>query len=206
MLIAQTNMREYFREALSVALRKKGVDVTETAQAYLVHLLAEFGRTDAAFAGVERGETQALATWLTRAQEASPDEAVRIYKHMGDSSLYLTGFFSDSVQSAPVPRDYYVSMGGQAYASVAGLMRSHAATSAALFAELSDRFGDLVDLLCAMSLHGERSVPSGSLSSDKLLSLVERYRRTHNPEILETLKTHGVVLRPGLDVESDLVN
>lgn len=205
MLITQTNMREYFREALSVALRKKGVEVTETAQAYLVHLLAEFGRADAAFAGVERGESPALATWLTRAQEAEPDEALRIYKHMGDSSLYLTGFFADSVQSAPVPKDYYVSMGGQAYASVAGLMRPSAATTSALFAELSDRFADLVELLCAMSLHGERSVPSGSLPDEKLLTLVERYRRTQNPEILETLRAHGVVLRPGLDGDSEVV-
>ncbi len=198
MLVTQTNMREYFREALEVAQRAKGVEVTETAQAYLVHLLAEFGRSEAVFAGLEPGEQPALATWLTRAQDAAPDEALRIYKHMGDSSLYLTGFFSDSVQRAPVPRDYYVSMGGQAYASVAGLMRSSAATSAALFAELSTRFGDLVDLLCAMSLHGERSLPSGSLSDEKVLSLMERYERTQNPEILETLRAHGVVMKPGM--------
>jgi hypothetical protein len=193
-------MRDYFREALGAAMKKTSVRLTDVVQAYVVNLLAEFARTENVYAGTDRGQKPVFVELLTRAQEADPQEAVRIYKHMGDSSLYFTGFFTESMEREIVGRDYYVSMGGTAYASVAGLMRPTAASSSALFAELSDRFPALVDLLMAMSLHGERNAP---VPDAHLLSLVERYRRTGNRELLDALASQGVVLRPGLGVEPD---
>ncbi len=205
MLTPQTSIREYFREALGTAMKERSVPLTEQAQVYLVHLLCEFARADKAFAGTDHGESPALALMLQRAQEAEPQEAVRIYKHMGDSSLYLTGFFADATAHAVVSRDYYLSMGETAYSSVASFLRSSAATSSALFAELADQFTRLVDLLAAVSLHGEKN-SAEQLSDEKLLALVDRYRRTGNPELLEALKAHGVVLKPGVQGGNDLVN
>ena len=200
MLVPSTSMREYFREALGAAMKKTTVRLTDDAQAYVVNLLAEFARAENVYAGTDRGEKPVFVEMLTRAQEAEPPEAVRIYKHMGDSSLYFTGFFTESVKREAVSREYYVSMGGTAYASVAGLMRPTAASSSALFAELSDRFPELVALLSAMSLHGERNAP---VPDAHTLSLVERYRRTGNRELLDALAAQGVVLRPGLWVEPE---
>ena len=185
--MTSTSMRAYFREALSEALRRRPVPLTETAQAYVVNLLAEFASTEKAYAGDDT-----LVDLMMRAQEAEPQEAVRIYKHMGDHSLYRTGFFGESVDLGV---EYYVSMGGGAYQSVAALMRPTAASSSALFLELADRFQALVDVLAAMSLHGEKT---GELPDAKLLALVERYKKTGNPELLEALARHGVVLRPGV--------
>ena len=149
-----------------------------------------------------------MAVLLCRAQEAEPSEAVRIYKHMGDSSLYLSGFFQEAVERTAVNVDYYMSMGGSAYASVAGLMRPMAASSSALFAELSDRFCELVDLLAAVSLHGETEKAEGKdpPSDKKILELIERYRRTGRPEILQALEAAGVVLRPGMRDDDDVVH
>lgn len=200
MLVSSANMREYFREALGSALRKRPVDLSDTAQAYLVNLLADFGKTENVYAGTDKGEKPTLVDLLARAQEAEPTEAVRIYKHMGDSSLYLSGFFTDAVEKDLCGVEYYVSMGGSAYRSVAGLIRPTAATSSALFDELSDKFKELVDLLAAMSLHGERTAELGDL---RVLALVERYRKTGNKEVLDALARHGVVLRPGVWVEGD---
>lgn len=205
MLTAQTSIREYFREALGTAMRDRAVRLTDEAQVYLVHLLCEFARSENAFAGTDHGDKPALALMLQRAQEAEPTEAVRIYKHMGDSSLYLTGFFADSQAATIVSRDYYLSMGETAYSSVASFLRGSAATSSALFAELADQFTRLVDLLSAVSLHGEKS-SSEKLSDEKLLELVDRYRRTGNAELLEALKAHGVVLRPGVQGGNNLIN
>src|SRR5687768_11608383 len=122
MLVASTSMREYFREALGAALKKTSVQLSDGAQVYVVNLLTEFARSENVYAGTERGEKPVFVELLTRAQEAEPQEAVRIYKHMGDQSLYLTGFFTEAMEKQPVGVDYYVSMGGNAYASVAGLM------------------------------------------------------------------------------------
>ena len=190
-------MREFFRENLTEALKKTSTKLTDTAQVYLVNLLVEFMRAENVYAGVDPGERPILVDLFQRAQEAEPQEAVRIYKHMGDQSLYLTGFFTEAVEGVGV--DYYVSMGGSAYASVAGLMRPTAATSSALFAELSDRFRELVDLLIAMSL----GQPKGDA---RVLGLVERYERTGDKLVLDALKASGIVLRPGVDDDDRDVN
>jgi hypothetical protein len=184
MLVAAGSMREFFRENLTEALKKTSTKLTDTAQVYLVNLLVDFMRAENVYAGVDPGERPVLVDLYQRAQEAEPQEAVRIFKHMGDQSLYLTGFFTEAVNSV----EYYVSMGGSAYASVAGLTRP--STSSALFTELSDRFPQLVDLLNAMSL----SAPSDGPSSTKLLGLVDRFARTGDKKVLDALKSQGIVL------------
>jgi hypothetical protein len=205
MLVGSASMEEFFREAVGTALKRSHLLLSEQAESYVVRLLSEFSRSDRVYAGTERGEEPAMATLLSKAQEAMPDEAVRIYRHMGDSSLYLTGFFTESVQKKTVSVDYYVSMGGSAYASVAGLMRPTAAPASALFAELSERFEQLVDLLNAVSLIAVEGNPA--LTDSKVYELMERYRKTGRPELLRALENLGIVLRPGLnDDGNDVVH
>ena len=199
--MTSASMRDYFRECLGQALRKTPVRLSDTAQVYVVHLLSEFARSENVYAGTDAGEKPVLVELLSRAHDAEPQEAVRIYKHMGDSSLYHSGFFKDSVERHG--RDYYVSMGGSAYASVADLVRSSAASTSALFHELSDRFAELVELLDAMSLHGAEPE---KLDDKKILALIERFRRTGDAAALETLKAHGIVLRPGVDDDDRGIN
>ena len=188
MLVSANNLHEYFREALGVAMYRTSLQVTENAQAYLVYLLSDFTRSENVYAGVEHGDKPTLALLLSRAQEAEPEEALRIFKHLGDSALYLLGFFHDAVQSQVVGARYYVSMGESAYSSAASLTRNtreKALPAATIYTELSHRFGDLVDLLKVMSLHGDRLGTNESLTSEQLMNLVEKYRRTKNPELLE---------------------
>ncbi|HEY1100078.1 MAG TPA: hypothetical protein VGF99_14170 [Myxococcota bacterium] len=198
------SMREYFRETLQDALRERGLSLSEVGQVYVVNLLTEFSRSEHAFSGTDRGDRPVLVELMARAQESAPHEAVRLYKHMGDSSLYLSGFFPSAIERGATSVDYWVSMGGSAYDAVARLVRPTAATSSALFAELAERFGELVDLLCAMSLHGDKT---RKLDDNAVLGLVDRYRHATHPgeqrEVLDTLKRQGVVLRPGVDIDDD---
>lgn len=201
MLVGTASMEEFFKDAVGAALKRTGLSLSAQAEHYVVQLLADFSRAENVYAESERGEPAALATLLSRAQEALPEEAVRIYRHMGDRSLYLSGFFTEAVERRLVSVDYYVSMGGSAYASVAGLMRPAAAHVSALFTELSDRFDKLVDLLHAVSLIALEDNPA--LTDGKVYELMERYRRTGRPELLRALEAWGVVLRPGLSGDGD---
>jgi hypothetical protein len=196
MLVAANNLHEYFREALSTAMSRTSVRVTENAQAYVVYLLTDFTRSEKVYAGVDHGEKPALAILLSRAEAAEHDEALRIFKHLGDTALYLLGFFKEAAQAQVVAPSYYISMGESAYSSVAKLSREHTSNTAALYAELSDRFSDLVALLHAISLHGEREAQGALLSPGQLLDLIERYKRTQSPELLEVLVQNGVSLKP----------
>lgn len=199
MIVSANNLHEYFREALGIAMHRTSLQVTENAQAYLVYLLSDFTRSENVYAGVEHGDKPTLALLLSRAQEAESEEALRIFKHLGDSALYLLGFFHDAVQSQVVGPNYYISMGEVAYSSAASLARvsrENALVATTIYTELAHRFGDLVDLLKVMSLHGNHLETNGNLSPEQVMHLVERYRRTKNPELLELLAKNGVSLSP----------
>ena len=197
MLIAASNMHEYFREALEAAAGRTSVQLSSSAQVYLVYMLCEFARSEKAYAGTERGEVPTFALLLVRAMEANNDEAVRIYKHIGDSSLYELGFFSERAKSKVVSEEYVISMGETAYSSVAHLVRDQAAKQAALYSELADRFLDLIKLFNVMSLYGKEKSEKANLPSAQLLELVEQYEKTKNPQILAILKGYGIIWEKG---------
>jgi hypothetical protein len=205
MIVSANNLHEYFREALGLAMRRTSLQVTENTQAYLVYLLSNFTRSENVYAGVEHGDKPTLALLLSRAQEAEPEEALRIFKHLGDSALYLLGFFHDAVKNQAVGAGYYISMGESAYFSAASLTRvprENALIPNTIYAELAHRFGDLVDLLKIMSLHGNHLNINNNLSSEQVMELAERYRKTKNPELLEFLERNGVSLsQSDADVE-----
>lgn len=185
MLISATNLHEYFRAALMAALKKTSCQVTENTQAYLVYLLSDFTRSENAWAGVDRGEKPIFALLLSRAQEAEPDEALKTFKHVGDTTLYWSGFFHESLNSQAVNHRYYQSIGESAYSSAARL------AGAPVFGELADRFGDLVQILRLISLYGEGNFMKEP-SHAQLLDWIERYRRSNDPELLDLLLKHGV--------------
>ena len=193
MPLSSGNLREYFREALGNAMGESMVHLTDKCQIYLVNLLSEFTRSEHVFSGTDYGENPTLVLMLSRAQEAEPNEAIRIYKHLGDSSLYLSGFFNESVEGRAVSLNYYQSMGESAYSSVAGKIRHTEASGSALFMELAERFGDLVNLFNAMSFHGAKAANANEEMGDReIYDLVQRYRRTGNSEILKVLRDAGV--------------
>lgn len=144
MLIFTSSMQAYFREALSHALEESRVELTEEAKVYLVHFLNDFSRSEKLFAGTDYGEKISIFNLLERATQAEGPEAVQIYRHMGDISLYLLGFFREADVRRPASRSYYLSMGSKGYAQVSALFRCQALNSAILFHELSERFADMV--------------------------------------------------------------
>src|SRR5437870_8170666 len=113
-LKSHASVAEYFYEVVTEAIRNQGVDTSQTAEYYLVNLLAAFtkapppGRDDAALG------MKALAAVL-----AAPDERIRQLKDVGDTSLYISGFFADSLQRRLVDVDYYIQIGGRAYGELA---------------------------------------------------------------------------------------
>lgn len=152
MLILATNTKEYFREALEAALKEAPTDITDETQVYLVHLLNQFSHSEQAFAGTGYKEQITVADLFERANNAdNKSESLRIYKHLGDISLYLLGFFKEERANKIVSLTYYNDMGAIAYANAASISRSQLISSAHLFNELSVKFSDLVALLEAVA-------------------------------------------------------
>lgn len=183
MVLLKKNMQEYFQKALSSAMRHSKSSFSEEIQAYLVYLLTDFARSERVYAGVNAGEEPILVLLLERALESPPTEANRIFKHIGDSTLYLSGFFGEKTQAAGVSNSYYIAMGEDAY------LRLAQNTRVPIYNELSDRFERLVFLLRQVSLQDRKA------SSKEILSWIEQYQQSKSPELQALLAIHGVFLK-----------
>jgi hypothetical protein len=172
---------EYFKELVETAVARQRLQVGELTSYYLVNLLCGFVRFEAG-AGDFDGEPLALR--LAQALESGGLEQRARLRTLGDLSLFVSGFFSDSLSRKSVDVDYYVSMGEYAYGS---LSRSERAAFALVFAELASKFSSFVDVLSDVS---ERSALT---SNADLLRLYERWLRTGSRRDGQLLVERGIV-------------
>ncbi len=185
---------EFFRENLEKALLRHNVTLGEMTEFYVVNLLAEAADVRGLFVNEKSPDAEEpLAITYGRAM-STPHHRERfvLLKKIGDRSLYISGFFSESLKDKPVDIDYYISMGGNAYLSL-----SHMASESAkakpfleIFSEMADKFGLLVDLI------GDISESTGTTSDQDLLRIYERWLATKSERLRERLQEEGIAPIP----------
>ena len=184
--LAARSLNEFFHEAVTGAIRNQGVDSSEHAEFYLVNLLS-------AFATCAHLDDQPLGLQLAEARLAAPEERARHLRQVGDRSLYVSGFFSDSLQRRLVDVDYYIRLGGTAYRQLADLpaaRKGPGVSSAEVFRELGAKFAAFVDVLAEVS---EWAAINSEANSEALLQLYERWRKTGASWIERRLRARGMV-------------
>ena len=182
--------QEYFREVLSDALAQRRIRVQEATEFYLVNLLAaQLYRGQPLGRGEPADASEPLALILKRALEGTREERWRNLKRLGDTSLFVSGFFGDSLARSLVDVDYYIAMGERAYDALADA--PPAPGMEALFAELSERFPQFVDLFA------EIAEMSDLRSNRGLVKLYERFLHTGSQRVAARLRERGVALFAG---------
>jgi hypothetical protein len=171
---------EYFKELVEGALTRQGIVATELTSFYVVHLLTGFVERRQG----EHAEDAPLGIQLARALECAGVEQRASLKQIGDVSLFVSGFFADSLRGKLVDVDYYVSIGGVAYQA---LSRYETDTFSPVFAELAEKFIAFVDVLSEVS---ERSSCASNMD---LLRLYERWLKTGSRRSGQLLAERGVV-------------
>src|SRR5262245_42872701 len=149
---------EFFKELVDGALAHQRLNAGELTAYYVVNLLAGFLQRPAS-------DDQPLAMRLARALESGGMEQRASLREIGDLSLFVSGFFSDSLRNKLVDVDYYIAIGGSAYTA---LSRFDSDTLSPVFGELADKFVGFVDVLSEVS---ERT---SCASNADLLRLYER--------------------------------
>lgn len=186
-ILTDTSVQEYFRELLGEARERQRVVVADSTEYYLVNLLSEYTDVEKLFVREPDGSLQQepLALILARALDAGRDEQVRSLRKLGDTSLYVTGFFYDSLERKLVDARYYMAMGHLAYSSLARVVDG--SPLAALYEELALKFGAIVDVLNEVS---ERL----SLSSQQgVVRLYERFLKTGSARLAHMLAEQGLI-------------
>lgn len=164
--------------------------ILQETEFYLVNLLASRLRARGAGAAPEPAADEPLALILARALAGDRQQRYRELKRLGDTSLFVSGFFSDWLARSTVGTGYYAAMGERAYGSLAegGL---GPAGLAGLYAELSGRFEELADLLAEVAELSELRSNRG------LVRLYQRFLLTGSERVAERLRERGVALFAG---------
>ena len=189
-LLHVKNHIEYFKEMVESAIENQRIDTDETTEFYIVNLLSEFIKTERAYL-VEEGDTgeEPLVTMLTKTLQSDYNERIKRFKQLGDFSLFISGFFSDSLNRKLVDVDYYILIGGIAYNSLSQIMRrkEQGELFYNLFNELAKKFQIFVDVIAEVS---DRS----SIKSNKdILRLYERWLKTGSVRDAELLKEKKII-------------
>lgn len=185
------NLRDYFRQSIDAAIDKQGVAVDPHATHYVVNLLTIFARSEDLYE--DHGDSyglKPLAMMMADSLEAAtPEQRNFALQRIGDVSLFIAGFFADSLAHKLVDLDYYIYMGGNAYGSLSEEIRgtTRGRALAVVYRELARKFQLVVDILNEVREGTRRS------SDLNLLRTYEVWLKTGSRRAEALLREHGVV-------------
>ena len=180
--LLQASPTQFFRNLLREALEEQRVEPSEHAEFYLVSLLERFMRFDGKLLA------RPLAIDYLSSFDQEPSLRYRKLKDVGDTALFMTGVFMDSLERKTVGVDYYAALGKLAYRQVASLPGTPLGKGVVpLFTEMSTRFRDFVRVLAQMSIQEIFS------SDQDLLRIYRRWVATRGARDAELLIRRGVI-------------
>ena len=180
--------REFFLNRVEEAMQRLKVKALPLSQNYLVDLLQHYMFSHNLFPMDEesgKAKRETLAEMYLKAQNSPTPLRLELLKKLGDSSLYVSGFFGDSLNRKVVDIDYYMDMGGVAYGAL-----SHASSDeniGQVYGEFSSRFAAFVDVLTFIS---QESLVQ---TNGDLLRLYDRYISTGSRLAEEQLLERGLL-------------
>jgi hypothetical protein len=183
--------KDFFSDIVQEAISARKMSTFPLAQNYLVSILESYIHTKNLFdTQAENGKLSrdTLAETFLKAQTANTTVKIELLKKLGDVSLYVSGFFADSLSRKVVDVDYYVDMGETAYGVLAGEIKED--TSKKVFKDFSKRFLEYVDILTTIS---QKSLVQ---NDESILRLYEKYLKTGSELARETLEEKGIVTIP----------
>lgn len=185
-LVSESSPIEFFREQLERAMEHQRVSTSAFTEFYLVNLLVASMR-GAYLPQREPGfDETPLALSYVRAMQAARSERARLLRGLGDTALFVSGYFADSLAGKLVDSDYYRAIGGRAYARLSQA-EGLSSFDSGVFGELSERFVQFADLLAEVS---ESSRVEHSNQS--VLKLYERWLQTGSQRAARLLAERGL--------------
>ncbi len=115
-IILSANLKGFFFEGLSEINKKSLCPVPESIIYYSSDVLDKFALSQDFFETSEgKVREKILGMKLLEATQFNRDEQKKIYKEVGDMSLLVCGYFSESVNKKIIDTQYYSQLGKMAY-------------------------------------------------------------------------------------------
>lgn len=184
---------EHFAELLKEACVEKNVRLLPRSEAYLIQLLHHYIDSKNLFSPFQQTEVHekipdTFAEIYLHALNSSEPKNKEIMRVLAERSLYLSGFFGDSLNQRMVDLDYYMNIGSAAYLNLAGWTKE--SNTAEIYYLLAKRFEDHAGLLSYIS---EKSALQATAN---ILDLYERYLKTGSKLAQDKLTELGVTSLP----------
>ncbi|HVO25830.1 MAG TPA: hypothetical protein VMW56_19600 [Candidatus Margulisiibacteriota bacterium] len=177
--LLQRNLTEFFRDLLQSAMHNQAVHSSEDSEFYLVKLLEGFAHAPRDWF------SRPLALEYLESFHSPVTHRYGKLKRVGDTALFISGLFMESLHRQVVSSDYYVQLGRTAYAHLSELPGEGARGD--LFAELAERFQDFVRVLAEISFE---SLFRGDVHT---LRVYTRWMYTRSDRDARWLLRHGVI-------------
>ena len=171
--------RELFKELLDKAIANQRAKIDEETRAYVVGMLHGYIEN-------MQIDKRPLALMLKDALEDAGQMRAAKLRKLGDTSLFVSGFFPEILESGPVDSNYYISMGERAYDALGTIVSRH--TKNAVFTEISRKFSNLVDLLNEISERTWATTESG------IIKMCDRMTSTGSARLAVILREQGVIV------------
>ena len=183
---------EHFSEVVHEACAQRQVKTHPQIEAYLVQVLKHYVTSNNFHqplqSEAEEKVPDTFAEMYLVALNSETKKKKELMRAVAEKSLYLTGFFAESLSKKVVDIDYYTQIGSAAYSNLAAWTKEDALSK--VFDVVSRRFTDFVYVLNYVS---EKSLIQ---SNPDVLKLYDRYLRTGSELAREKLTELGVVTLP----------
>ena len=183
------SLESFFGDHVRRAFVEEGLSAGEPTASYLVRLLAAYAAQPIADRPLALRLLEALG------DDVSPSQRRVQLRQIGDTSLYVSGFWADSLSGKLIDVDYYIDLGGTAYGERARATTSHGGGDVVaglgasdVFGELAANFGRFVEVLMIVS----RKTACAGGNRD-VVRLYERWLRTKSRWAARRLVEIGVL-------------
>ena len=181
------SLEELFKSFLNEGLSRLNLHISPLAQNYIGSLLIFYIQSDSLFEidqSSGKKVIKPLAEIYLKAQEAPLNEKLLLLRQIGDRTLYLGGFFRESLNRKIANLNYFLNMGQGAYESLA---EHHLQDET--FRELSHHFTDIIDALSYISnKHCVRT-------DIDLMEICKKYLRTGSKVAACQLEDYGFLVQ-----------
>lgn len=153
-------------------------------------MLKSFLKTDSLYTKNENGkyESKMLAELFLSSQVEDKILKTSKLKQLGETTLYVSGFFASSFKKKLVNQSYYIQVGEMVYSSLSSLTEDN--KTQGIYRHFSNRFTDYVDILTEIS-HRVNIQKSGDI-----LEIFDRYVDTGSKWAEKVLLDQGVYSYP----------
>lgn len=175
-LTTHVSVEGFFQDLVQEALERTCIEATVGTEYYLVNLMGRFAN--------RTPTDEPLSIKLVECQD-DPAERVQVLTEVGDTSLYVAGYFAESLEHGLLDADYYIDLGGAAYRELAARLATSSA--AEIYQELATKFPRFVDLL------GEVRKQVDFASGD-IVRLYQQWLATREQWLEHRLRALGVLV------------